>query len=156
MMIKSLIAYFSVSGNTEKVAKIIKEETNGDIFKIETLKSYPRDHRKVIQVGKKEWLEDLRPPLKGKVENFSKYSIVYLAYPIWFGTIPMAVATFLESYDFNNKIIKPICTHGGSKLKNNENAIKILINNGILKEGIPIFHNEIESSKKEIINWINK
>jgi len=67
-----------------------------------------------------------RPELTNTVENMESYDVIYLGYPNWWGTMPMAVFTFLESYDFSGKTIIPFCTHEGSGIGNSERDIKKL------------------------------
>jgi flavodoxin len=125
-----LVAYFSRGGNnyvngtivnlpignTEVLAKMIQETTKGDIFRINTVNPYPLDYKETTDVAGKELREQARPKLSNRVENIDLYNIVLLGYPNWWGTIPMAVATFLSEYDFSGKTIAPFCTNEGSGL----------------------------------------
>ena len=110
---KVLIAYFSWSGNTKKIAEQIKEITGGDLFEIETVTPYSTNYNKCVEDAKKEKEQNARPAIKNKVANMSEYDIVYIGYPNWWGTMPMPVLTFIDSYDFANKTLLPFCTHGG-------------------------------------------
>ena len=122
-----LIAYFSHTGenynvgviekgNTHIVADMIAEETGGDLFEIATVNPYPDTYEECTEVAMQEQRENARPELTAQVENMEQYDTVYLGYPIWWGELPMAVYTFLESYDFSGKTIVPFCTHEGSGL----------------------------------------
>jgi flavodoxin len=124
---KCLIAYFSrkgqnyVSGriadlkvgNTEVVAKMIRKRTGGDMFHIETVTAYPNDYTETTEVAKNELRTKARPKLTGQVENMGAYDVIFLGFPNWWGTPPMAVFTFLESYDFSGKTIVPFCYSRG-------------------------------------------
>ena len=110
---KVLVAYFSWSGNTRKVAQQIHELTGGDLFEIETVKAYPSEYRPCTEYAKKEKAADARPELKGKVKDMGAYDVVFVGYPNWWGTAPMAIWSFLDSYDFSGKTVVPFCTHGG-------------------------------------------
>ena len=90
---KILVAYFSHTGNTEKVAQLIQSKTGADIFKIETATPYPSVYRETTELAKQEKADNARPALKNKVENMAQYDIVFVGYPIWWYTAPMAVAT---------------------------------------------------------------
>ena len=97
---KILIAYFSYSGNTGIVAQEIQKVIGGDIFKIETVEVYPKNYNRVVDAARQEQKMNTRPALKTKVVDMGAYNIVILGYPNWCGSIPMAVLTFLEQYDF--------------------------------------------------------
>jgi flavodoxin len=104
---KILIACFSWSGNTRVVAGQIQKTVGGDLFEIKTAKAYPKDYRECIDVAKKEQQANARPELSAKVENMDAYNIIFVGYPNWWGTLPMPLFTFFESYDFKGKTIIP-------------------------------------------------
>jgi flavodoxin len=119
---KSLIAYFSrkgnnyvggsivnlPTGNTEVIAKKIQKLTGSDIFQIRTVKSYPVDYTETTNAAHKEQRENARPELTEIVDNMDSYDVIYIGYPNWHGTMPMAVFSFLEPYDFSGKTIYSI------------------------------------------------
>lgn len=111
---KILITYFSKTGNTEQAAKEIQAIVGGDLVKIEPAKPYPDDYSTTTDIGKKEKAANARPEVKTKVANMADYDVVFVGYPIWWGTAPMAVFTFMEQYDFTGKTVIPFCTSGGS------------------------------------------
>ena len=112
-----LIAYFSRTGNTQEVAKEIQELTEGDMFEIETVDPYPDDYTETTEIAQEELNENARPQLSETVENIDQYDTIFLGYPIWWGNAPMAVYTFLESYDLSEKTIIPFCTSGGTQIE---------------------------------------
>mgnify|MGYP002565400017 CR=1 FL=1 len=105
-----LIAYFSWSGNTEQVAQIIAEQTGGDLFKIETATPYTDDYNTLLDIAQQEQADDARPELAAQVENWDSYDVIFVGYPNWWSDAPMAVYTFLESYDWNGKTLIPFNT----------------------------------------------
>ena len=111
-------------GNTEVVAKIIQEMTAGDLFRIEPVHAYPGDYTETTEVAKQEMRTNARPKLTGHMESMAPYGVVFLGYPIWWGTMPMPVFTFLEEYDLSGKTIAPFCTHEGSGLGRSVTDIK--------------------------------
>lgn len=127
-MKKILIAYFSRRGanyvggrivdlpvgNTEVVARKIRQLTGGDLFRIEPVKAYPDDYTECTRVAQQELRTNARPALKDRIAQTARYDIVFLGYPNWWNTVPMAVRTFLESHDFAGKTIVPFCTHEGN------------------------------------------
>jgi flavodoxin len=135
--IKSLIAYFSRKGNnivggkivnlpvgnTEVAAKMIQKLTGSDTFRIDTVKDYPSDYNKTTDVARQELRQNARPELSGRMDNMDDYRVIFLGYPNWWGTMPMAVFTFLETYDFSGKTIIPFCTHEGSGMGHCNNSL---------------------------------
>lgn len=107
-------------GNTEVVCGIIGELTGADMFKIEMKNPYAKAYMTCIEEAKKDLKANARPVLVSMPESIDKYDTVILAYPNYWGTIPMAVATFLESYDFSGKTILPLCTNEGSGMGSSE------------------------------------
>lgn len=143
-------------GNTEVAANIIKQITNSDIFKVETEKEYPTDYHETTEVAKKELRESARPALKKYIDSIDEYDTIYIGYPNWWGTMPMAMYTFIEKYDFLNKIIIPFCTHEGSGMGYSEREIKKLCPNSIVKEGLAIHGTNVRDAKINIEKWIKK
>ena len=149
-----LIAYFSKTGTTETVAKQIQNETGGDLFKIEIVNPYPDEYRATTEQVKKELEENFYPALKEKVQNLEKYDTVFLGYPIWWGTMPMAVFTFLNENDLSSKKIIPFATHQGSGLgRSVEDLIKAVPDGKIEKNGIAV---RGRTSQKNINDWIKE
>jgi len=94
-------------GNTDVVAKKIQDLTGGDLFEIDTIKSYPENYTETTRVAKDELRVNARPELIAVVDKMDVYDVIYLGYPNWWNTFPMAAFTFLESYDFTGKTIIP-------------------------------------------------
>lgn len=132
---KILITYFSKTGNTEKAAKEIQAIVGGDLVKIEPVKPYPDDYSTTTDIGKKEKADNARPEVKTKVANMADYDVVFVGYPIWWGTAPMAVFTFMEQYDFTGKTVIPFCTSGGSGIDGSMADMRQLIGKGTLVKG---------------------
>lgn len=149
-----LIAYFSKTGTTETVAKQIQTETGGDLFKIEVINPYPDEYRATTEQAKKELEENFYPALKEKVQNLEKYDIVFLGYPIWWGTMPMPIFTFLSENDLSNKKIIPFATHQGSGLgRSVEDLMKAVPSGKIGKNGIAV---RSRTSQKNINEWVKE
>ncbi|HET7732321.1 MAG TPA: flavodoxin, partial [Paludibacter sp.] len=133
----------------------IQELTGGDLFEIDTVKPYPKDYTETTNVAMKEKRENARPELTAVVDNINEYDVIYLGYPNWWNTFPMAVFTFLESYDFSGKTIIPFCTHEGSGIGNSERDIKKLCPNAKVLPGLAIRGSSVSRADNEIKNWIN-
>ncbi|MBQ1491742.1 MAG: NAD(P)H-dependent oxidoreductase [Blautia sp.] len=169
-MAKTLIAYFSHAGenyshgeirnlpvgNTEVVAKKIHTLIDSDLFYIDTVQKYPDDHMKKIEVAKREFQENARPALTKRVENMDDYDTVIVAFPNWWTTMPMALFTFFESYDFSGKTICPLITHGGSGFSNSLQDIKRLCPEAHITEGLAILGDKAASCDREVERWLKK
>lgn len=101
-------------GNTQILAEFIAQELKSDSFHIQTLTPYPKNYRECTNVASEERKNNARPKLAGSIPNVGEYDIIFLGYPIWWGDLPMAMYTFLETSDFSGKTIIPFCTHEGS------------------------------------------
>jgi len=155
-MSKVLVVYFSHSGNTKVVAEKISSILDGDIFEIETVDKYPVKYNLVVNQAKKEIEDQIKPVLLNRLVNFNEYDTIVIGYPMWWYTCPMAVFTFLESYDFSGKVILPFCTHEGSALSTSVEDIKKVIPNAIVKEGLAIRGSKVSESDLLISTWLNK
>ena len=167
-MAKTLIAFFSRAdenyfggamryvkvGNTEIVAGLIKEMTDADSFKIEMKDSYSPVYMTCINEAKKDLRENARPELTKYVDSIDEYDTIILGYPNYWGTFPMAVATFLEKYDFTGKTILPFCTNEGSGMGSSESDIKKSAKGATLKCGLAITGSMAADSKDTVKKWL--
>jgi flavodoxin len=153
---KILVAYFSHSGNTRVIANQIRESVGGDIFEIVAVDPYPSDYDAVVELARKELREEYRPKLKTKVENVESYNVVFVGYPIWWGTIPMPVATFLSEYDFSGKTIVPFCTHEGSRLGQSVTDITKLCPQSTILDGLAVRGRDVKNAQNEVSEWLRK
>lgn len=167
---KCLIAYFSRAGhnyvsgnivnlpvgNTEVVANMIQEITNGDLFCIDPVNPYPDDYTETTDVAGKELRKNARPEITSHVEDMDSYNVIFLGYPNWWGTMPMPVFTFLEEYDFSDKIIIPFCTHEGSGLGRSERDIAKLCPQSTIMDGLAIRGGDVENAQNKVYEWLHK
>ena len=122
---KTLVAYFTYSGNTERAAKAIASAVGADLFRIRPVVSYPDEYASCTRVAKTEKNTDARPALM-KIptrEEFDRYDAVFLGYPIWWYDAPMPVYTFLENVDLCGKLLVPFALSGGSGLCGSDQAV---------------------------------
>lgn len=166
---KTLIAYFSRKGanyvngsitnlpvgNTDAAAKMAQEAVGGDLFEIKAVKTYPADYTETTKVAQSELRQNARPELAAHVENMHEYDTIILGYPNWWGTMPMAVYTFLEEYDFTGKTILPYCTHEGSGLSGSERDIKRLCPTANVGKGLAIHGGSVNSAAGKIKSWLS-
>ena len=144
-----LVAYFSRAdenynvgtidkGNTQIIAEYIASEVGADSFHIETVTPYPADYDDCCDVAKQELADKARPEIQGGVDNMEQYDIVFLGYPIWWGDMPMAVYTFMDSYDFSDKVVIPFNTHEGSGESGTYSAISSYLPSAQVLDGMAI------------------
>ncbi len=141
-------------GNTEIAASIIAELTGADTFKIEQAQPYSQNYNECIAQAQADQKRNARPELVAYPETLEQYKVIYLGFPNYWGTMPMAVFTFLEHYDFSGKIIKPFCTHEGSGLGGSIGDIRKLCTGAKVEMGLAIRGDSVKMSKTEIEKWV--
>ena len=165
---KCLIAYFSRPGNnyvngqivnlpvgnTEVAAKMIREMTGGDLFQIEAVNAYPEDYTETTEVARQELRTNARPKLTGHVETMASFEVIFLGYPIWWGTMPMPVYSFQEDYDFSGKTIAPFCTHEGSGLGRSVSDIRKMCPQSTVPDGLAIHGGDVKNAHDEVAGWL--
>jgi flavodoxin len=166
---KTLIAFFSRAdenyfggalryievGNTEIVCNLINEMIPADIFRIEMKEPYSPDYMICIEEAKKHLREKARPELVRYPDSLDAYDTIILAYPNYWGTIPMAVATFLERYDFTGKTILPLCTNEGSGMGGSEKTIRQCAPGATVRKGLPITGSYAANSGESVRSWLD-
>lgn len=136
---KILVAYFSCTGTTEKVATTIANEIGCNLYQITPAAAYTsadldwnnKSSRSSVEMAD----EKLRPALGGEKLDLNDYDVVFLGYPIWWDVCPRPVNTFLEKYDFSGKTVIPFATSGGSAITGSVKQFKELYPNIEWKEG---------------------
>ncbi len=168
-MAKTLIAFFSRAdenyfggamrcvkvGNTEIVVNGMKELLDADTFKIEMKDPYSPVYMTCIEEAKKDLKAKARPELISLPESIEGYDTVILAYPNYWGTMPMAVFTFLEAFDFTGKTILPLCTNEGSGMGGSERDIKKTCPGADVKKGLSITGSQAANAKASVQKWLS-
>ena len=154
-MPKTLVAYFSASGNTAEVAKEIASIVKGDLFEIVPIKPYSKADLDWTNQNSRTSVEmqDMtsRPEIAEKLENIEDYDTVFLGFPIWWYVAPHIVNNFLESYDFSGKTIRPFFTSGGSGAGQTDDRLHESAPMAIWRPAKRLYANNAERIK----NWIN-
>ena len=167
-MAKTLIAFFSRAdenyfggamryvkvGNTEIVVNGMKEMIEADSFKIEMETPYSPVYMTCIEEAKKDLRENARPELTNYLDSIYEYDTVILAYPNYWGTMPMAVFTFLDRYDFTGKTILPLCTNEGSGMGSSERDLKKLLPGATVKKGLSITGSRAANAGDTVKKWL--
>ena len=127
-MSKKLVAYFSASGVTAKVAETLAEAIGADIFEIEPKVPYTEADLNWMEKNARSTIEmndpASRPEIAVKRDNMKDYDTIFVGFPIWWYVAPTIINTFLESYDLSGKTIIPFATSGGAALARRTNALR--------------------------------
>ena len=160
---KSLIIYFSRAdenysvgyiekGNTEYVAEYVQEFTNADMFKVEPLVPYAKDYQTCIKEAK---MRIGNAPIKKAINDISKYEVIYIMTPIYWGTYAPELETAIKNLDFTGKTIRIITTHEGSGLANVVNDVKMICKGAnVLDDAMAIIGSQAKNSREKIKSWI--
>ncbi|MFQ7318408.1 MAG: flavodoxin [Massilimicrobiota timonensis] len=156
---KTLVVYYSATGNTKAVAEMIAEETNGDLFEIEPKDSYSEDDLDWTdsnsRVAREYENEDERHMelVSSTVDNWEDYDTVFLGYPIWWGIAAWPVNTFIENNDFTDKTVVPFCTSASSGLGQSGELLAKEAGDGDWQEGQRF---SSSTSNSEVQEWLNE
>ena len=168
---KILVAYFSrigeeygvgniTKGNTAIVAEIIAKKTGADLFEIKTVKSYPNNYDECTKVASREKAQNARPELATRVNNFDSYDTIFIGSPVWYSTSPMAIYTFLESYNFSGKKIIPFVTHAGSGLGDIPQRFSLICPDAEFLKGLAVRGSVAQNNSAEVESkveeWLEK
>ena len=151
-----LVAYFSVTNNTEKLADYAKEYLQSDIFEIIPTQEYTAadiDYNSDCRANKEQNDESARPEIKYTISDISQYDTIVLGYPIWWGQAPKILYTFVESYDLSNKTILPFCTSGSSPIGSSATNLAKSAPNAKWLEGKRF---SSSADKEEIGSWLDQ
>ena len=155
-MSKKLVAYFSASGVTAKVAETLAEAIGADIFEIEPKVPYTEADLNWMDKKARSTIEmsdpASRPEIAAKRDNMKDYDTIFVGFPIWWYVAPTIINTFLESYDLTGKTIIPFATSGGSDIgKTNEKLLPSC-------EGAKLLDGKVFSgnaSHQELVTWVD-
>ena len=167
-MAKTLIAFYSRAdenyfggamryvkvGNTEIVCGIMQKLIPADSFKIEMKNPYSPVYMTCIDEAKRDLRAKARPELVSMPDSIEDYDTIVLAYPNYWGTMPMAVFTFLERFDFTGKTILPLCTNEGSGMGGSERDIKRACPGATVKTGLSITGSAAAQSESSLRRWL--
>lgn len=143
-----------ILGNVEYMAQTIQQAVGGDLLRIETVEEYPLEHEALVDFAAEEQEAGARPALATQIENLGQYDTIFLGYPNWWGDMPQALYTFLESYDLSGKTIIPFCPHGGSGFSRTQSTIAELQPNATVREdGLTISRNDVADSAEQVTAW---
>ena len=153
---KALIVYFSWGGNTRGVAQEIQRQTGADIVELTIVEPYSTDYNTVLMEAQEDQHNQARPELNEHIDNMEQYDTIILGYPNWWASIPMPIATFLESYDLSGKRIMPFCSHGGGRFGQSLTAIAKLAPDSEIGEGLSVHYSGGSALSDDVAEWLDE
>ena len=153
---KTLVAYFSATGNTEGVAQKLADGLGADLYEITPTEPYTDEDLDYGNSGSRSSVEmndpSARPAISGSVENMEQYDVVLIGYPIWWGEAPRIMSTFIESYDFSGKTLAAFCTSASSGFGNSDSALRAAASGATWMDGRRF---SAGADSDEVMEWAN-
>lgn len=153
---KTLVAYFSRSGNTRTVARHIRRIVAADLFEIEAAQPYPEDYEATVAQAQSETDKRYEPPLKEQVANIGSYGIIFLGFPIWGTTAPPVIRSFLSKHNLSGKTIVPFITHGGYGRGSSMQVLASLAPRAHIVEGFTMQGPQEKQTVAQVTQWLNQ
>jgi len=155
---KVLIIYYSLTGNTKSIAEKIRKKTGGDVFEIETVRTYPPEYSALTEEAKRELQTGDLPALKKSPPDMSSYDLILVGSPVWWYTVSTPVMSFLRQADFAGKRVSAFCTHEGGVGKFFPH-FKEQAKNAVVLEGLDLYKpGQAEEGEvdKALDSWLSK
>lgn len=144
-------------GNTAKMAQWIQEYVGGDLFPIVVTEPYPDNYDDCMDRAANEKAENARPELKNHVADVSQYDTIFLGFPNWWSTAPMAVMSFIDENDLSGKTVIPFCAHGtGGIARSVKDVTDLLPDSTKVLEPIGVYRADINSARSVVSDWLNE
>lgn len=144
-----------IPGNVGLLARWIQEETGGDTFSIITEEAYSSDYDTCLDRAIEEHDSGARPAITGHVDNMEDYEIIFLGFPNWWYSCPMAILTFIEEHDLSGKTIVPFCSHGtGGFAASLRDIGAVLPDDCIVLTEFGAYRPEVASSQDKLLDWL--
>lgn len=152
-----IILYYSMGGNTRKIAQMIADATGTATEEIKTVTPYKGSYNEIVEQGHREVNSGFEPEIRPLLADLSKYDTVYLGTPVWWYTYAPALKSFLSQNDLSGKTIYPFATNGGW-IGHTFEDIKKACPKADVKEGLNIYFsaNKLKTSENKIKNWIKQ
>lgn len=153
---KAIVIYYSLSGNTKRIAELIRDKTGADIAEIQTLIPYAGDYNSIVEQGHKEVNNGYKPKIKRISADLSEYNTVILGTPVWWYTMAPAVLTFLSENSLDGKRIILFATNGGWVGHTFKDIKRLCIDTELGEEmDITYSGNKLVTSINKIQKWIS-
>ena len=151
---KALVLYYSETGVTKTVAQELQKQIGADIERIEAVEPYSGVFQETIQRCQREMQNGETPALKPLAKKIADYDVVFLGYPIWFGTYAMPIATLVKEQDFAGKRVVPFCTFGSGGLNTSSDALRKALPKAKIEEGYGVRTARVAVVEKELNRFL--
>ena len=141
-------------GNSQLLATMVQNSVGGELYAIQTEKKYPSSYGDTVSVARDEIDSDEKVALSGSLPDFSQYDMVFLVYPVWWGTIPNAVKSFLQSGDLSGIALYPLVTHGGSGAGNSVEDIQAVCGVDVSSNVLEVFDDDVTTAAEAVAEWL--
>lgn len=152
---KTLVLYYSLTGNTKALAASIQKQVGGDLLEIKTVQPYPADFHAVVEQARKERQTGYLPPIQ-PIASLAAYDTIYLGYPVWGNTIPQPMATFLSQNNLAGKTVIPFCTHDGYGIGRSFQVIAQYCPDARILPGFDTIGADVASAKAPLSAWLQR
>ena len=153
---KNLVLYYSETGTTKTVAEEIQKQLGADIEVIEAVEPYTGNFQETMQRGQRERQSGQTPALKPLKKKIADYDVIFLGYPIWFGTYAMPIATLVKENDFAGKTVIPFCTFGSGGLNTSTEALRKALPKANIREGYGVRTARVKAVEKELDRFLKE
>ena len=153
---KKLVIYYSENGSTKSVAEEIQRQTGADIEAVEAVEPYTGDFQKTIERSGNERKEGKLPAIKPLTKKIADYDVIFLGYPIWFGTYAMPVATLVKEQDFAGKTVVPFCTFGSGGLSTSSADLRKALPKAKIQNGYGVRTARVSKAEKELDRFLKE
>ena len=151
---KALVLYYSQTETTAKVAQQISSLLGADIEEIALVNPYDGSYQETIARSNEERQSGRLPELKPLASDLKSYDVIFIGYPIWFGTYALPIGSLVKSVDFSGKKIVPFCTFGSGGLEVSVNNLKDALPNADVLPGYGVRSARIDAMPKEVENFL--
>lgn len=151
---KTLVAYFSRSGNTRVVAGLIHRALGADLFEIQPASPYPEDYLATVEQARQERDHRYEPALTAHVSDMARYNTVFLGFPIWGETTPPVIRAFLSAHDLTGKTLIPFVTHGGYGPGNSQSVIASHAPKALLRGSFVMEADQERRTMNRVAEWL--
>lgn len=153
---KQLVLYYSETGTTKTVAQELQKQLGADIEEIEAVVPYSGNFQETIQRGQREMQSGEMPAIKPLKKKIADYDIIFLGYPIWFGTYANPIITLVKEQDFAGKTIVPFCTFGSGGLNTSSDALKKALPKATITKGYGVRTARVNAAAKELDRFLKE
>jgi flavodoxin len=142
-------------GNTTKLAQWIQQEIGGDLFSIKVTQPYSSNYNRCLDRASEEKAQNARPALTGYVENIDTYDVIFLGYPNWWYSAPMALFSFIERHNLSGKTVILFCAHGtGGLARSVQDITAALPNSTVARNVLGVYRNDVSSAQARVKRWL--